>query len=710
LGTDKGTILKQAQLFTTRGQYDKAIAEWQKLITGTHADAIVHNTIGDLQTKRNSPPEAIEAYLQGAAAYKACGDPLKAIAVYRKILKLDPNRLAVYQQVADLNAERGLVSSAIGDYTTLCKLLQKAGRTRDVLQVYRKMAQIDSGNVELKQRIAEMCVQEAMPAEAVEAFLALGKEYQNQHRRDEAQRAYEAARKIDPNNAKVEKAFKALDKPSLASDSADTPQSGSSSLKGEGAGRRAMLEAANHQIQSGEYPDAEAALMDMLSREPGDPEVCRLLARLHLRRGELSVAMGEFQFLAGAAMRAEEYALAESMLMEYLEAEPRCALLIESLAQVYEHKGDVAGAVARYSEALALLLERPDPDQPTLPEDLLGKLKELAPGSEQVTRFAKALKGSPPSSVVGDLPGSPQVQAAREEVETGQPESVERETVVAQTEGVQLDVMSEPLRQVQEPSVTDFNDPTATAIETVPPVMPPSGVDAGATELASSVVESSREPQSVEPEPPIAGPAYAESPVVEEPPKIETAPAVAEVAEQRPVSDAVPAEPLAEEPILAVVSQGMSEDEARVRYELGVAYKDMGLFDEAFEEFRQTIAVKALFLNSCCMMADCFKEQGAAQAAIMHYEQALTAARDDHERASEIRYELGLLYEAEGLVENAVQAWSSVGSYRDASERLERIKAAHGSEPGNGEDPVLSASGKDSESARRAKKRRVSYL
>jgi tetratricopeptide (TPR) repeat protein len=599
LAIDKAAILKQAQHYTSRGQYDKAIAEWQKLITTTPADAAIQNTIGDLQAKRNAPGEAVEAYLQAAAFFKASGDALKAIAVYRKVLKLEPHRYAVYQKLGDLNAERGLVSSAILDYTTLCKLFLKEGRTRDALQVYRTMAKIDPSNLEVKQRIAEVCMLDNQRAEAIEAYLDLGRECQSQQRREQAQAAYEAASKIEPGSAKIEKAIQALDNPSTVQES--EPASAASPKSGEGAGRQVLLEAAGRQIQSGEYGDAEAALMEMLSREPGDPEVCRLLARLHLKRGEMSVAMGEFQFLAGAAMRAEDYALAEAMLMEYLEVDPHCALLMESLGQVYEQKGDTTGAVERYGQALSMLLERPDPDQPTLPQDLFGKIKELAPGSEAIARFTELLRGGMPSQMVRDLEGLERIEVERE---------------------------------AREP-VAD--SASATSAEATSAVVPESPAEGGAPQLDAQ--------------------------------------------------------------------------EAQTRYDLGVAYKNMGLFDEALEELKQTVTMKEHFLDSCCMMADCMKEQGDCKAAVTYYEQALTAVRDD-ERASGIRYELALLYEADGELEKAVQTLAALEGYRDAPKRLDRIKAGRTAAAGSESEPVLSAADANhgSEAQPRGKKRRVSYL
>ena len=59
---DKGKVLQSANQLAAKGQFDKAIAEWKKLLTESPNDGTIHNNIGDLHIKRNSPSEAIEAY------------------------------------------------------------------------------------------------------------------------------------------------------------------------------------------------------------------------------------------------------------------------------------------------------------------------------------------------------------------------------------------------------------------------------------------------------------------------------------------------------------------------------------------------------------------------------------------------------------------------------------------------------------------------
>jgi tetratricopeptide (TPR) repeat protein len=208
LEADKGKVLQTANQLAAKGQFDKAITEWKKLLTESPNDGAIHNNIGDLHIKRRATAEAIEAYLLAGTAFHAAGSALKAIAVYKKILKLDPSRYSVYQQLGDLNAERGLVNNAVSDYLTLSKLYLKDGRTREALAVYRKIVDLDPTNLNARQRLAELCLQESFRDDAVKAYFHLGKECVAQDQIEHAVKAYKTILKIDPGNAKAERLLK----------------------------------------------------------------------------------------------------------------------------------------------------------------------------------------------------------------------------------------------------------------------------------------------------------------------------------------------------------------------------------------------------------------------------------------------------------------------------------------------------------------------
>ena len=159
---------------------------------------------------------------------------------------------------------------------------------------------------------------------------------------------------------------------------------------------KALLQQAIKHMDVGKYGPAESVLSELLSATPGDPEVCRLLAMLHLKRGELTIARGEIKFLAAAAMRAQDYALAESMICDYLAVDPTCVALLELLGRTYEEKGDHEAAVLEYGKAVDTLLRHPDPELSTLPAELYENIKSLAPTSTVAERLAPFFGPAPP--------------------------------------------------------------------------------------------------------------------------------------------------------------------------------------------------------------------------------------------------------------------------------------------------------------------------
>src|SRR5206468_3327191 len=207
-------------------------------------------------------------------------------------------------------------------------------------------------------------------------------------------------------------------------------------------------------MDAGKYDPAESVLSELLSAQPGDPEVCRLLALVHLKRGELAVAKGEIKFLAAAAMRAQDYDLAESLIREYLDADPDCVALLELLGRSYEEKGDHASAIAEYEKAVDLLLEHPDPELSTLPAELYENIRSLDPTSLVAVRLAPRFASA---SVVG---------------------------AEAQVEAPDLSPPAQPTGSVEAPDLSLPAQPTAPVEERVPMGQPVEEVVAPAPDLS----------------------------------------------------------------------------------------------------------------------------------------------------------------------------------------------------------------------------------
>lgn len=677
---DKGKVLQTANQLAGKGQFDKAIAEWKKLLTESPNDGSVHNNIGDLHIKRNAVGEAIEAYLLAGAAFHASGSALKAIAVYKKILKLDPSRYSVYQQLGDLNAERGLVNNAVSDYLTLSKLYLKDGRTREALAVYRKIVDLDPTNLNARQRLAELCLQENFRDDAVKAYFHLGKECVAQDQIEQATKAYKTILKIDPGNAKAERLLK---------DPKTALQEVQPELSRRVGGSESPLEQAQRQIEAGEFDQAETVLSDLLSAQPGDPEVCRLLAMLHLKRGELPLALSEIQFLSEAAIRAEDYGLAESMILEYLKADQKCISLLELLGGLYEHKGESSPAAIQYGKAMAALLEHPDHEAPDRPAELLAKIKALDPTNPIITELSAAL-----ASPHGAKPVSP-------------PEAVKEQATIQISEVPESPSIVPPI--IPQPTglrlagVADHSAPVpfaATSLEV--PGVSKEEVREVAQEPAVSESEALR----------VSGTAVPSETAETVEPSVTDDKAFAESAEVKTDSPVLEATSVPDQVPLSPAQPPVTEHEYKVHYELGMAYKNMGMLDEAIEELRVAINGKECYLDVITLLAASLKEQGLTEPAMECLERALADPRCDQDKAVPIRYELGLLYEADGLLDKAVEMLSSIPAFLDVPMRLERLNGGQPSHQHEGEghsgEPTTVAAANAPSTER--KKRRISYL
>jgi tetratricopeptide (TPR) repeat protein len=130
--------------------------------------------------------------------------------------------------------------------------------------------------------------------------------------------------------------------------------------------------------------------------------------------------------------------------------------------------------------------------------------------------------------------------------------------------------------------------------------------------------------------------------------------------------------PAVEKPVSAELGD---EIDSETHYTLGVAYKNMGLLDEAKEEFRLSMKDPDFFLDSCLMIAVCLKEQGEGQSASVQLELLLKDPKCQGAKAQAIRYELGLLHEAQEQWSQAAAIYESIPTFHDVPQRLELVRA-----------------------------------
>ncbi len=166
----KNKIIQKAQKYAQKGQIENAVAEWATLLKNKAEDANIHNTIGDLYLKGNLKDKAIEAYRKACKNYTDSGFSLKAIAVNKKILKLDSHDLDSMMSMAQLHKERGMVTNAKECFLSIAEYHIRAGAHDKALEAYQKIVDMDPKNLKVKLSLAELYLKEKMVQEGSKIY------------------------------------------------------------------------------------------------------------------------------------------------------------------------------------------------------------------------------------------------------------------------------------------------------------------------------------------------------------------------------------------------------------------------------------------------------------------------------------------------------------------------------------------------------------
>jgi len=101
------------------------------------------------------------------------------------------------------------------------------------------------------------------------------------------------------------------------------------------------------------------------------------------------------------------------------------------------------------------------------------------------------------------------------------------------------------------------------------------------------------------------------------------------------------------------VSQTLDDSDFETRYDLAIAYKEMGLLDDAIAAFQICVGSPNRSLDSLQMMAHCQLELGRGTDAIGHLEQALSSPDVPRERRAGLCFDLGRAFTATGQFDRA---------------------------------------------------------
>ncbi|HKV07944.1 MAG TPA: tetratricopeptide repeat protein, partial [Thermoanaerobaculia bacterium] len=200
MAVSREQVVQTAEKYVSRGKIEPAIREYRKLLAENPNDINTLNRVGDLYARIQRIDEAVDFFTQIAEQYSTEGFFVKAIAIYKKIIKLDPTRLEVYEKLAELYHRQGLVTEARTQYQVLADYYTKHENAASAIAIYQKMVDLEPENPSYHVKLAEIYQQQQLLEKAIGEYRTIAEMMIAHGRSQEALQVYERALLLDSSN------------------------------------------------------------------------------------------------------------------------------------------------------------------------------------------------------------------------------------------------------------------------------------------------------------------------------------------------------------------------------------------------------------------------------------------------------------------------------------------------------------------------------
>ncbi|HXI12261.1 MAG TPA: tetratricopeptide repeat protein [Thermoanaerobaculia bacterium] len=281
MAVQRDKVIASAEKLVAKGKIEPAIKEYERLLDDNPNDVNTLNRIGDLWVRISRTDEAVKVFVKIADHYSRDGFFLKAIAIFKKINKLDPSKLDIYAKLADLYAKQGLAMEAKSQYQVLADYYLKHGDPANALATYRKISELDPNSINVHVKLADLYSQNNQTANALKEYDRIGRMLLKRGMLDEAVQVFRKALKIDGSNLDLaESLFNALHD---AKDFKNASQLIETSLESNPGNPRLLSLLGRAQLGLGNVAGAKQSLEQGLAANPSDTAIREALTDVYLR-------------------------------------------------------------------------------------------------------------------------------------------------------------------------------------------------------------------------------------------------------------------------------------------------------------------------------------------------------------------------------------------------------------------------------------------
>lgn len=697
---DKAAVIKTAQKYLSKGQIDKAIAEWQK-IASAYRDGNSYNTLGDLYLKKGDKNSAIEEYNRAAKVYINEGFSLKALALFKKILNLDPQNTFALMSLGNLNEEKKIYTDAIKYYLAAADAMSKKKKRDELLEIYERILNIAPKNVQLRIKVAELFSKEGFIPQAAQEYCNIGKLFLEKQELEKAKPFLTKSAEIMPNNKDALLLLSELAERSGNLDQASTLLKSAAEKTGDDA--EVLMRNAQLLMVKGSHAEAAELLSKVIAGDSGNVKARILMGSIHEKTGQKDRAWQDYGAVMDSLVSGDNPEAAVKILEAYKDFDPieNRKRLVElhkrtgndsgafndlyGLYDLYLQKGMKVEAIDCLQQALEI-----QPENMDALANLADLKKEDAPAAEKAAAESPAEKA----------PSPPVLEAAPPRESPAPPEPAPQ--APGKADGPDL---SEAISEVDFYMQQGFYQEAANTLRKLVEKYPDN------RDLKTRLEETENSLYAGQPsgEVPGSNGANGEGSETFEDLSIAEIEGFAAPENQDIALDSDVMEIFDE--FKKGLSKEIEEEDAETHYNLGIAYKEMGLVDDAIKEFQTAQHDPAFFNQANTMLGICHMQKGQYAQAVDSFSAALMKTDPSDDTAWSIKYDMALAYEQKGDVREAYRILSEVhgwnAGFREVASKVGQLKAALG---GAAEESPAAAEATPSTAKDKRSGSRVSYI
>lgn len=743
---DKAKVLKAAEKFLSQGKFNAAIKEYRQIVDNDADDLTTLNMLGDLYVRSSKNEEAISCFERIAEHYSAQEFNLKAIAMYKKIERLRPRDPVVALKLADLYANQGLVHDARAQYLVVAEAYTKSGDNKRSLDILHKIADLDPNNTEIRLKLADGYLKENMRRESAAAFVQAANRFHQIGSHDHALDAYNKALQLVRDDREALRGM--LDTHIARGTADEAAEVLERAVETHEDDNELVSMLARAYLEAEDPKGAERATALLMALDASNYPQYLPVTRLYLKTGEVDEVIRILSTIIERMLAGREERELLEIVNQVLDRNPDHVAGLRMLVRIHWWQRDMDALrsslerLAESAEASELVdeeryaltqLVRLAPDE----QRYLDRLNLLGGLQEETTEDFSSIS-EPETGETGDT-DVPQFETfavvedeeqvapvVSEEFETNEVPGATFSDPTASFADLNDDesftTNATDFQEVDFSIVTTPDTPVATAQEA--PIdeerhenvmrQELESVDfyiaQGYSDIAVDTLEmlerqfgphpeiQSRREKLAQRDQPVeeasvfefGGVEEVATPVPAESISFDADSAYASLVDDggnnvsaaKPGIDAGLAE-LFEEFRAAEEGDEVRED-YETHYNMGTAYKEMDLMDEAIQEFQTAASLvkpsdgTSRYLQCCNMLGHCFIHKGMPEAAVLWFKKGLQAPGHSEDEYQALRYELASAYEQLGDLKQAREFYTEVYgvdvSYREVAEKLSQLR------------------------------------